>query len=198
MLAGPQGMKVARRRSRMRRRDLWTCGLGRGRGVSGDACVSRCRDADGVRGEGTYFGGIGFALDDVEDADVAAFLAGGGGDHAIFGLQEAAHDVEDGGFADRFGLLDVVAGEGGVGGHEEVAAGGGDQGGEDADEVVVHVAGVAEGGGGGGHDGGDLAGLLGDEVMGVGSMTCELVCLLEGWFLHMQPIRGDSRQCAVI
>lgn len=54
-------------------------------------------------------------------------------------------------------MLDVVAGEGGVGGHEEVAARGGDERGEDADEVVVHVARVAEGGCRGGHDGGDLA-----------------------------------------
>ena len=101
---------------------------------------------------------IGFALDDVEDGDVAGFLAGRGGDHAVLGLQQPPHDVEHGGLAHCLGLLDVVAGEGRVGGHEEVAAGGGDQRRDDPDEVVVHVAGVAEGGGAGGHDGGDLEG----------------------------------------
>jgi hypothetical protein len=34
----------------------------------------------------TGVGGVGFALDDVEDTDVAARLAGVDGDHAVLGL----------------------------------------------------------------------------------------------------------------
>ena len=100
--------------------------------------------------------GIGFALDDVEDGDVAGFLAGKGRDHAVLVLEETPHDVKDGGLAHRLGLLDVVAGEGGVGRHEEVAPGSGDQGGDDTDEVVVHIAWVTQRGRAGRHDGGDL------------------------------------------
>ena len=93
------------------------------------------------------------ALDDVENGDVAGGFGRFDADHGVFGLEEAAHHVENGGFAHGFCLRDVVAREGSVGGHEEVAAWSGDKGGDDADEVVVHVAWVAEGGSGGGHDG---------------------------------------------
>lgn len=94
---------------------------------------------------------VDFALDDVEDADVATLFAGVGGHHAVLRLQQAPHDVEDGGFAHRFCGFDGGAREGRVGGHEEVAAGCWDEAGDDGDEVVVHVAWVAEGSGGGGH-----------------------------------------------
>lgn len=62
MEAGPHGMKVARRRSRMRRRDLWTC------------LVLFSWGRDEISERKTYIGGVGFAHDDVEDADVAAVL----------------------------------------------------------------------------------------------------------------------------
>jgi hypothetical protein len=128
-----------------------------------------------------HVGGVHLALDDVEDGDVAALFAGDGGDHAVLGLEQAAHDVEDGGFADRLGLLDLVAGKRGVGGHEEVAFRGGDEGGEDGHQVVVHVARVAQGGGAGGHDGGD-----------------ELVGLLEGGLLQVQAVGGNVGEGAVV
>ena len=57
-----------------------------------------------------------------------------------------------GGSGEQAHLVDVVAREGGVGGHEEVAARGGDERGDDADEVVVHVAWITEGLGACGHD----------------------------------------------
>ena len=41
-------------------------------------------------------GRVDVALDDVEDGDVARRLARRRRDHAVLGLQEAAHDVEDG------------------------------------------------------------------------------------------------------
>lgn len=50
-----------------------------------------------------HVGWVDLALDDVEDGDVAGFLGGVGGDHAVLGLEETAHDVEDGGFADGLG-----------------------------------------------------------------------------------------------
>ena len=59
-------------------------------------------------------GWVGFALDDVEDADVAAGLAGLSADHLILGLKESAHDIEHGGFADGARGFDVLAGEGRV------------------------------------------------------------------------------------
>ena len=65
---------------------------------------------------------IGLALDDVEDGDVAAALARVRRDHAVLGLQQAAHDVEHSCLAHRLGRLCVVAREGRVRRHEEVAA----------------------------------------------------------------------------
>lgn len=82
-------MKVARRRSRMRRRDLCTFVDGVSRD---DFCRAGGRERKRKERKG-YFGGIGFALDDVQDADVAALFAGGGGDHSVFGLEEPSHDV---------------------------------------------------------------------------------------------------------
>lgn len=102
---------------------------------------------------------VHLALDDVEDRNVAALAAGLAAragrrrHHAVLGLKQAAHDVEHGGLAHRLSLLDLVAGKGGVGSHEEVGARGGDERGEDADEIVVHVARVTQRGGAGGHDG---------------------------------------------
>lgn len=86
---------------------------------------------------------VDLALDDVEDGDVAGLLRGVGGDHAVLGLEEAAHNVEDGGFADCLGGLEGGAGEWRIGGHQEMAAGGRDKTGNDGDEVVVHVSWVS-------------------------------------------------------
>ena len=36
---------------------------------------------------------VGFALYDIQHGDVAGALAGCHGDHAILGLEQAAHDV---------------------------------------------------------------------------------------------------------
>ena len=40
-------------------------------------------------------------------------------------------------------LIDLVACEGSVGGHEEVAPWGWDERGDDADKVVIHISGVS-------------------------------------------------------
>lgn len=64
--------------------------------------------------------GIRLALDNIEDTDVAARLARRDGDHAILGLEESAHDVQDGSFTHRLRLLDVGAGERRVGRNQEV------------------------------------------------------------------------------
>lgn len=132
MLAGPQGMKEARLRSRMRRRDLWTWF-----GVSMNlrlVVLGRCW---------TYVCGVCFAHDDVEDGDVAAVFGGLGGDHLVFWLEESSHDVQDSGLAHRLGGIDVVPCKGCVAGLQEMAARSGDQGGQDADKIVVHVSWVA-------------------------------------------------------
>lgn len=50
------------------------------------------------------FSRVHVALDDVEDGDVSGFFGRGEGDHAVLWLEEAAHDVEDRGFLDCFGL----------------------------------------------------------------------------------------------
>lgn len=96
--------------------------------------------------------GVNLALDDVEDRDIAALLAWVCRDHAVLGLEKAAHDVQDGGFPHGLGLLDVVASERSVGGHEEVTAWCGDQGGDDADKIVMHIARITESGCASRHD----------------------------------------------
>lgn len=88
--------------------------------------------------------GVCFTLDDVEDTHVAARLAGVDGDHAVLGLEETTHDVQNGCLADCLGLLDVVACEWGVRSDEEVGAWCGDQRGNDSCQVIVHVAWVSE------------------------------------------------------
>lgn len=76
--AGPQGMKEARFRSRMRRRDLWTCCM-----VSW-LSVRLCVESSETL---TYVCRISFTHDNVQDGDVAAGLAWFGGDHLILRLQ---------------------------------------------------------------------------------------------------------------
>ena len=51
-----------------------------------------------------HVGRVDIARDDVEAGYVGGGLGGCGGDHAVFGLEETAHDVEGGRFADGFGL----------------------------------------------------------------------------------------------
>lgn len=100
--------------------------------------------------------GVNFALDHVQDGNVAALLAGNSRDHAILGLEESAHDVEHCSLSHSLGLFDLIACEGGVGCHEEVASRSWDEGGEDADEIVVHVAWISESRGASRHDGSNL------------------------------------------
>lgn len=50
---------------------------------------------------------VRFALDDVEDGDVARFLVGRHGDHSVFGLEETSHYVKDCGFADGLCCIDI-------------------------------------------------------------------------------------------
>lgn len=121
-----------------------------------------------------HIGRVHVALDDVQDGDVAALLAGYSRHHAILGLQQSSHHVENRRLAHRLGLFHLVASERRVRRHQEVASRSRDQRGEDADQVVVHVAGVSEGGCAGGHDG-----------------RYELVRLLEGWLLYVQSIGGN-------
>lgn len=99
---------------------------------------------------------VGLALDDVENADVAAGFAGVDRDHAVLGLQQPTHYVQHRCLAHCLGLVDVVACEGCVRCEEEVAARRGDQRGDDPDEVVVHVPRVTECGCRSGHDGRNL------------------------------------------
>jgi hypothetical protein len=70
MLAGPQGMKVASWRSRMRRSDLCTCKY--------RMLVTGVLNQASSYQSNTHVGGIGFAHDDVENRDVAAVLAWAG------------------------------------------------------------------------------------------------------------------------
>lgn len=111
---------------------------------------------------------INLALNDIKNGDVATLLAWICGDHAVLGLEETTHDVENSGFSHGLGLLDGVACEGCVGGHEEMTAGCRNKGGYDADKVVMHIAWVSEGSCTGRHDGRN-----------------QLVCLLEGRLLDM-------------
>ena len=75
----------------------------------------------------TCVGRVGLALDDVEDGYVAAPLARVGRHHAVLGLQQPSHDVQDRRFPHRLCLLDLVTREGRIRSHEEVAAGRWDQ-----------------------------------------------------------------------
>lgn len=86
---------------------------------------------------------VNLTLDDVENGDVAAFLARLRRHHAVLGLQQTAHHVQHRRLAHSLGLLDLVSGEGRVSRHEEVASRRGDQRSLDADEIVVHVPGVS-------------------------------------------------------
>lgn len=79
----------------------------------------------------THLSGIGFSLYDVQDTDVATRFTWRRRDHAILGLQEPSHNIEDCCFTHGLRLLDVVTREGRVGGHEEVAARGWNERGDD-------------------------------------------------------------------
>ena len=54
------------------------------------------REDRGYRAEGdTHIGRVHVTLDDVEDRDIARGFTGCRGDHAVLGLEETPHDVED-------------------------------------------------------------------------------------------------------
>jgi hypothetical protein len=74
-----------------------------------------------------YVGGIGFALDNVKDRDIAALFRGCCRDHPVLGLQESSHHIQHSSLADRFRVVDAVACEGCVRGLEKVALGCGDK-----------------------------------------------------------------------
>ena len=94
-----------------------------------------------------YISRLGLAHDDVQYRDVAARLAGIGRHHSILRLQQASHDVQDGGLANGLGRLYVVTREWGVARLQEMASRVRDQARDDADQIVVHVAWVAQSGG---------------------------------------------------
>ncbi len=85
-------------------------------------------------------------MNDVQDADIAALLAGCGRYHAVLRLQQSSHDVQYRSLTHCFGLLDVVTSEWRVRSHEEVAAWHWDQRCNDADKIVMHIAGISKGG----------------------------------------------------
>lgn len=89
---------------------------------------------------------VGLALDDIQDADVAAGLAGCDGYHAILGLEESAHDIEDGSFAHSLCLCDGVSREWRVGRDQEVGPRSGNQRGNDTYKIIMHVARVPKSG----------------------------------------------------
>src|SRR3954465_10315342 len=91
-----------------------------------------------------YIRGIGFALDDVEDGDVAALLAWICRNHPILRLQQPSHNIQDSSFSNSLCLFDVVASERRIGGQQEMAAWCRDERSYYADKIVVHVAGIAE------------------------------------------------------
>lgn len=91
-----------------------------------------------------HVGGVDFALDDVEDGDVAALLPRYRRDHPVLRLQQSPHDVQYGCLPHRLGLLNLVTSKRRIRGHEEVASGCWNEGGQNADEVVMHVARVSK------------------------------------------------------
>ena len=124
---------------------------------------------------------VHLALDDVENRDVAAFLARYGRDHPILGLQQSSHDIQYRRLPHCLGLLDLVAREWRIRGHQEVTPRCGNQRGQYADEVVVHVARVPQCCRARRHDGRD-----------------KLVGLLERRLLHVESVGRDVRQSAVV
>ena len=52
---------------------------------------------------------ICFALDDVENTDVATGFAGVDRNHAVLGLQQATHDIQDRCLSDCLSLFDIIA-----------------------------------------------------------------------------------------
>ena len=94
--AGPQGMKFASWRSRMRSSDWCTC-------TTPSAAASHPGKNKGGGG-GTHVRRVDVALDDVEDGDVARGLARRRRDHPVLGLQQPAHHVEHGRAPDRLSL----------------------------------------------------------------------------------------------
>lgn len=76
--------------------------------------------------------GIHLALNDVQDGNVTTLFAGHRRNHAVLGLEQTSHDVENSSLANCLCLLYLVTGKWRVGGHEEVATWGWYQGGENA------------------------------------------------------------------
>ena len=124
--------------------DVWAAlrqrNLDAGRAPGDESCQSALPNAQQTL---MHVRGVDLALDDVENGDVAALLAGNGRHHAVLRLEQPSHHVEDGCLPHRLGLFDLVPREGRVRRHEEVASGCRDQRGQNADEVIVHVAGVS-------------------------------------------------------
>ena len=82
---------------------------------------------------GEYFSWIGFALDDVENTDVATLFSWGSTDHTILRLEKTTHDVQYRSLTDCFCLdinmveedaylLDLFAGKWCIGSHEIVTS----------------------------------------------------------------------------
>ena len=130
MDAGPHGINVARLRSRIRSKDLWTCILISNILASVSVCV--------------HLSWVGLSLDDVENTNVAAGFTGSGGDHSILWLQQSSHDIKHSSLTNSFGLPNTITREWGIRGHEEVTSRGRYQGRDDPNQIIVHVARVAK------------------------------------------------------
>ena len=127
-------MKVARRRSRIRRRDLWTYT----REFISLSMYKEGREKKNM----TYICRVGFSLNDIENGDVAALLARVGANHPILWLKQSPHDVQHCRLADSLGLLNLITSKRSVTCHEEVTARNWNKRCYNAYEIIVHVAGI--------------------------------------------------------
>ncbi len=111
MEAGPQGMKLASLRSRMRWRDLctWKCCTS----TVGSWCPHLFKNQKPPPPQGLpwtpYLRWVDLALNDVEYGDVAVckVLVDGGGHHHVLGLQQPPHHVQHGCLAHVGGMVRI-------------------------------------------------------------------------------------------
>ena len=83
-------------------------------------------------------------MDNIQNRNVATVLGGVCHNHAVFRLQEPAHNIKNRGFPDSFRLVYDIAGKGGIGSHQEMTPGCWDQRSNDSNKIVVHVSGISK------------------------------------------------------